>query len=244
MWQLTNFVNNYEDGVFVGYGVAKGSQFLASAAFTGGDVLISVPYLGSLTLLDMSTGAIPPFAPVAAVFIAFNGQNWMYRYYGDGGLACTINGNGSLTLSGDNGVISPLPPGSIGDGATMPSPFVAVRAAPADGTTVVGDTSLDQYVVYGGAKFWLPSRQIAATLHLDLGRTERISQSIVNKLAIIPIDGTLLREPNSARVYLVQDSHKSWLSSPSSVDAHGGSAAVRLVPEGSLDVIPNGPDVS
>ena len=56
-------------------------------------------------------------------------------------------------------------------------------------------------------------------------------------------EGSLRREESKPQVYLMQAGQKRWVASPQALtDLHKTFADVRVVPDGSLAAIPNGPD--
>jgi hypothetical protein len=58
-------------------------------------------------------------------------------------------------------------------------------------------------------------------------------------------DGSLRKEASKPKVYLIDQGAKRWVTSPAVLTAIGKSFGdVRTVPDGALDAVPNGPDVS
>jgi hypothetical protein len=178
------------------------------------------------------------------VLATFDKQAWLYQYGGQGGLTCTINADGSVSFVGDNGVIVPLPAESVDEAVGALSPYIASASNYYDRTTVVGPNGPEQYVIFGGAKFWIPNPDVATSLKLDLSQTQAISQSALSSIPVIPLDGTLLRELSSAPVYLIRQSQKAHILSSASVDTNGGWSNVRVVPDGALNIIPAGADIA
>ena len=244
MWTLKALVNNYDDGVVVGYSVGQGASFTSTSSVTAGNLLIIIPNRSSLNFVDMSMTTVWPFGQAAAVFIARgDDQAWLYQYTGNGSVTCTINSDGSVSMLGENGVIVPLPVGPFETGGSTSS-FVATAAAFSDGTIVGGQADPEHYVMYGGAKFWIPSLQVASSLNLDMSRAQTISDADLSAIPIIPMGGTLLRELNSQTTYVMQGAQKSRILSATSLDKLGGGNMVRVLPEHSLDIIADGADIN
>jgi hypothetical protein len=59
----------------------------------------------------------------------------------------------------------------------------------------------------------------------------------------LPLDGTIVREIDRPEVWLISNQQRSWISTQQQLDAHGGWAAVRLVPDNSLEFFSRGPNV-
>jgi PASTA domain len=58
-------------------------------------------------------------------------------------------------------------------------------------------------------------------------------------------EGSLRRESSKPKVYLIEHGTKRWVTSPAALTALGKSFAdVRIVPDGQLGLLPDGPDVS
>jgi hypothetical protein len=120
---------------------------------------------------------------------------------------------------------------------------VAGRHLP-EGTAVREDWSFSIYQVVGGAKLPLVSADEFSAMGYTL---ERVTVVPVGALAAVPNaprGGTLVRERTSFAVYLMDDGHRHWISSPPVFAAAGYTwEQVRVVANGALAAIPRGADV-
>jgi hypothetical protein len=111
-----------------------------------------------------------------------------------------------------------------------------------DGSLVRERSSAPVYVVFGGARFWIPDPTWLERYGGWAAVTEVPDGALANVPAI-PREGTVLREWSSAPVYVVQGGQKRWIPNPTILDRFGGRPAVRVVPDGGLAAIPDGPQV-
>lgn len=110
-----------------------------------------------------------------------------------------------------------------------------------DGTLLQEASDPKVYVVYGGAKFWIPSPDAFTALGFSWGNIRKVGAGSMAYIADVPADGTLLKEMSSAPVYVMQGGSRHWITSPADFVAHGFSwDRVRTVPDGSLAAIPDG----
>lgn len=115
--------------------------------------------------------------------------------------------------------------------------------APPDGTVLKGKAKPEVYVIFGGAKFWIPTPEELIEYYGGWANVEVVRQRLIDLLPNIPAEGTLLRERSSAPVYVVAQGRTRWIPDPQTFTALGfdwGSVAV--IPDASLahNEIPNG----
>ena len=123
-------------------------------------------------------------------------------------------------------------------------PFNELPSTAVDGTVVREWNRPEVYVVYGGAKFWIPDPPTLFALGFDWSRVGVIPPNGTGKLLTLPINGTLMKEQHDPKVFLVEGGHRRWVTSPAAMDARCLPwRHVRVVPDGSLTVIPQGPDL-
>lgn len=126
-----------------------------------------------------------------------------------------------------------------------PIPFVQLPSTAADGTVVREWDRPEVYVVYGGAKFWIPDSPTLFALGFDWPRVSVIPPGGTAKLLNVPIDGTLLRERLDVRVNVVESGQLRWVTSPAAMDARCLAwRHVRIVPDNTLAALPRGPDLA
>jgi hypothetical protein len=115
---------------------------------------------------------------------------------------------------------------------------------PADFTVVRELFKPQVYVVYGGAKFWIPDPPTLAALGFSSSQVRVLPPGGAAKLRQMPIDGTLLREQNDAKVHLVENQELRWVTSPAAMDGRCLPwRHVRIVPDNALAGLKPGPDL-
>jgi hypothetical protein len=114
---------------------------------------------------------------------------------------------------------------------------------PADGTMAKENSRPEVYVLFGGARFWLPSPQWVLR-YGGWGQVHTYPDGALMTLPTIPKDGTLLREWSSPEVWLITAGQKRWVTAPPLLNQFGGWSMVRIVPDGALASIIRGPDVT
>ena len=120
-------------------------------------------------------------------------------------------------------------------------PFSQLPPTPVDGTVVREWNRPEVYVVYGGAKFWIPDPPTLFALGFDWSRVGVIPPNGTAKLRTVPIDGTLLQEQHDPRVFLVESGQLRWVTSSAAMDARCLPwRHVRVVPDNSLTALPHG----
>lgn len=110
-----------------------------------------------------------------------------------------------------------------------------------DGRLYKADNAPEIYVIFGGAKFWVPDM---ATLGRLYG-TEMIfvAPSALEKVPTMPRNGTLLREENRPHVWLIENGTRRHVTRGDLLDAYGGWPAVRIVPDDAVTSFPIGAPV-
>jgi hypothetical protein len=121
--------------------------------------------------------------------------------------------------------------------------------APVDGTLLREANDPRVFVVYGRAKFWIPDPPTLASLGFTFARVRVVPPGALANIPLVPRRGTLLRKQGDPRVFLVTrmptvGNVRSWVTSPQVLASRCLSwANVRLVPAGSLAVLPRGADL-
>ncbi len=103
--------------------------------------------------------------------------------------------------------------------------------------------SPEVWVIVAGAKFHIVSANILRSFYGGWPNVIVTRGGHLNGVSRIPADGTLLREHGRPEVYVIQGQVKRHVTRGDLLKPFGGWTAVRLVPPGSLDAIPNGPSV-
>jgi len=112
-----------------------------------------------------------------------------------------------------------------------------------DGSVLREYSRAEVYVIFGGAKFWVPNPQVLQDLYGGWGNVKIVLDGALAGLPVLPRSGTILREQSNPAVYLIEERTKRYITSPSVLQRYGGASAVRVVPNGSLGSIPTGAPV-
>ena len=145
-----------------------------------------------------------------------------------------------------------LPAGSISDGSLHPNLAghltyarqIVATALPVIGTLISGvpvrEQSRDEiYVIYGGAKFYIPNQP---TLERLFGRNPTIltvPDGALDQVPVIPSDGTLLRELGDGRVHVIYSGAKFYIPDPPTLERFfGKDPTIVTVPDGALTQVP------
>lgn len=121
---------------------------------------------------------------------------------------------------------------------------------PGDGDLVRGANTPEVYVIWGGARLWIPSPEEFNAMGYDWGKIMVISDRDVLSLPTVPTPGTLLRERSKPEVWRIHrdDSggagriytRRLHIPSPYALQALGHQwSQVRVVPNGCLTHIPS-----
>jgi hypothetical protein len=112
---------------------------------------------------------------------------------------------------------------------------------PWDGCLLQEEHSDGVYVIYGGAKFPIPSEEVMYALGWGITRWY-IYDGQMATIPDVPADGTLLREMGSEGVYVILGGAKFPIPSLDVLNAMGyGGQRIWPVPPGGLNQIPNVP---
>jgi hypothetical protein len=150
-----------------------------------------------------------------------------------GGASFAINNVSDLPALG-------LDPNNAVPDGSLPAP----RPIPADFTLVRELNRPEVFVVYGGAKFWIPSPQTLFGLGFNWSQVHVIPPGGTNQLASIPMDKTLIKEQHDPKVFLVAQQQLCWVTSPAAMESNCLAwRHVRTVPDGALAALPRGPNL-
>jgi hypothetical protein len=124
-------------------------------------------------------------------------------------------------------------------------PFSPLPQAPADFTLVREISDPKVFVVYGGAKFWIPDPMTLSTLGFNFGQVRLVPSGGTAQIGTLPVDGTLIKEQHDPKVFFVENSQLRWVTSPAAMDSNCLPwRHVRTVPDNSLAALPRGPDLN
>jgi len=101
----------------------------------------------------------------------------------------------------------------------------------------------DVYVVYGGAKFRIPDQATFISLGFNWIQVRTLPTGGLTKLKKYPINGTLLREQHSSRVYLAEKGKLRRVAKAAIEGRCISSRNVRVVPDKTLAALSKGPDL-
>ncbi|MEO7394004.1 MAG: ATP-binding protein, partial [Chitinophagaceae bacterium] len=111
-----------------------------------------------------------------------------------------------------------------------------------DQTTVREISGGQTYVIFGGAKFYLANLYELSN-YSNYRSVRKVPDGILSRIPDIPHEGTILKEVNEARVYLVKDKMRHRIDNPQVLQFFGGWDALCTVPENGLDQIPDAGDI-
>lgn len=111
-----------------------------------------------------------------------------------------------------------------------------------DGTLWRERSSAPVYVTFGGAKFWIPSEQWLFR-YGDWSKVNVVPDGVLATVPNVPRDGTVVREWSAAPVYVIKEGRKCWIPNATVLERFGGWPAVRVVPDGALASIVDGPQI-
>lgn len=124
-------------------------------------------------------------------------------------------------------------------------PPAGLASFPADGTLLREQNRPDVFVVYGGAKSWIPDPPTLHALGFNFAGVSVIPAGGTSKLGAVPIDGTFVRQQADPKVYVVDNGQLRWVTSPAVMDRRCFPwRHVRIVPNGALAALPHGPDLN
>jgi hypothetical protein len=124
----------------------------------------------------------------------------------------------------------------------MPGVGLPAGLRPRDGALLRERSAAPVFLYAGGAPFQIPDPDWL----MRFGGWEAVRVVPDGTLAAftgLPAQGTLLREWSDARIYVIQGGQRQWLRTGAGVSQFGGLQAVRVVPDGALAAIPEGPAI-
>lgn len=156
-------------------------------------------------------------------------------------------GNFSLVFGGTDFAVSANElslPGVWPVAASDAIPSRALPPIPADFTLVrERGYPADLYVVYGGARFRIPDLATFMSLGFNMGQVRTLPIGGLTKLKKMPINGTLVREQHSSRIYM-SDKGKLRRIAKAAIEGRCiSSRNVRVVPDKALFPLTKGPDL-
>ncbi|MFT3971353.1 MAG: hypothetical protein QM695_14010 [Micropruina sp.] len=114
----------------------------------------------------------------------------------------------------------------------------------ADGSVLREKDNAPVYVIFGGAKFWIPDAGALSRLYGGWGAVQIVPDGALANVPTTPRDQTLLREEDHPEVWLMQDGAKRHVVSPDVLNKHGGWGQVHVVPDNSTATFPTGDPVT
>lgn len=125
----------------------------------------------------------------------------------------------------------------VPDGALAGIPIV-----PSHGTLVRERDRAEVYVVYGGAKFWVPSPEEFEALGHDWNRVYQVPQGSLALIPNLPVDGTRVMERGGPEIFIVAGGHAFHFPGMDEFFALTDQPMeVRVLPLGSLKKFPKIP---
>ncbi|GGW96135.1 hypothetical protein GCM10010297_17510 [Streptomyces malachitofuscus] len=111
-----------------------------------------------------------------------------------------------------------------------------------DGSVVREESKPEVYVIFGGAKFWVPDPATLFRLYGGWASVRVVPDGTPAAAGITdtPVNGTLLKEEHAPAVWRMENRTRRWVVSPTVLARYGGWAAVRTVPDNALAPIPTG----
>lgn len=113
-----------------------------------------------------------------------------------------------------------------------------------DGSVLREQNSAPVDVIFGGAKFWIPSGQVLNDLYGGWSKVVVVPDGSLEPVPTTPRDGTILREENSPEVWLIEGGDKRHIVSPDVLNRYGGWGSVRVVPDSATANFPAGAPVT
>jgi hypothetical protein len=162
----------------------------------------------------------------------------------DGTLMVDGMGNFSVVFGGTDFAVPPNLLRVWIPALTEVLPSRPLPSIPADFTLVRELFAPEVYVIYGGAPFQIPDTATLASLGFSMSQVRVLPPGGTAKLRQMPIDGTLVREQNNPRIYLVENQKLRWITSPAAMNGRCLPwRHVRIVADNQLAGLATGPDL-
>jgi len=113
-----------------------------------------------------------------------------------------------------------------------------------DGAVMREQSSAPVDVIFGGAKFWIPSPDVLNRLYGGWAQVVVVPDGSLSAVPTIPRDGTILREEHHAEVWLIEAGQKQHIASPDVLSRFGGWGVVRVVPDDATAPFPTGTTIN
>lgn len=114
-----------------------------------------------------------------------------------------------------------------------------------DGQTYQEVNAPEIYVLFGGAKFWVPNLDTLNRLYGGSASVQIVAANALKNVPTIPRNGTLLKEENKpVEVWLIEDGKRRLITDQALLGSYGGSSAVKTVPDNALSGVPIGTPVT
>jgi hypothetical protein len=127
------------------------------------------------------------------------------------------------------------------DGPDPPDP---PAPPPPDGALLRDPATSDVFVIYGGAKFFVPPAQFGP-LGFSASNVRLDNDAALDTLPTLPRNNTLLRELSKPEVFVVRVGRKRWIPTAEIFVMLGFAwSRVHTVPDGALASIPSGPPLA
>ncbi|MGZ8222095.1 MAG: hypothetical protein ACXWT0_10645 [Methylobacter sp.] len=109
-----------------------------------------------------------------------------------------------------------------------------------EGSVLREKSSAPVYVIYGGAKFWIPDPQVLQRLYGGWAAVTIVDDNSLANVPTLPRDGTILREEHDAYVWRIEGGKRRHITTPTVLNQFGGWNAVRVVPDNATSPFPVG----
>ncbi|WP_257456483.1 hypothetical protein [Archangium lipolyticum] len=117
----------------------------------------------------------------------------------------------------------------------------AITNSPRDGTVLQARGDHAVYVIFGGRKWHIPDAQ-ELEYYGGVGAIRTVPESTFVSWMYLTRPGTLVREHNTAAVYVIFGNARFWVPTEADVFYYGGWIEVRDVPAGSMSSMKTKPD--
>jgi hypothetical protein len=118
-------------------------------------------------------------------------------------------------------------------------PTMTGKGFPRDGALLSDRITATTFLFAGGAPFLVPPAQLP--VFGGPSAVALVPAGGLGRFTLPPADGTLVREVSKPEVLLIENGTKRWVTTPVELGRLGGFPSVRIVPDGALANIPDGP---